>query len=86
MTHVLTIAKRELTSLFFSPIAYVVLGVFGFGTALIFSTQFIPGAPAEMRTVLGSVSVLMIFLVPASLENMPYLTLTRIEVGTTGSR
>ena len=28
----------------------------------------------------------MVFLVPASLENMPYLTLTRIEVGTTGSR
>ncbi len=65
MPHVLTIAKRELTSLFFSPIAYVVLGVFGFGTALIFSTQFVPGAPAEMRNVLGSVAVLMIFLVPA---------------------
>jgi len=28
----------------------------------------------------------MVFVVPASLENMPYLTLTRIEVGTTGSR
>jgi ABC-2 type transport system permease protein len=65
MTHVLTIAKREMTSLFFSPIAYVVLGVFGFGTALIFFTQFGPGAPAEMRGVLGAVSVLMIFLVPA---------------------
>lgn len=65
MTHVLTIAKRELTSLFFSPIAYVVLGVFGFGTAFIFTRQFIPGTPAEMRGVLGAVSVLMIFLVPA---------------------
>ncbi len=65
MTHTLTIAKRELTSLFFSPVAYVVLGVFGFGTALIFFTQFRPGAPAEMRVVLGYVSVLMIFLVPA---------------------
>jgi hypothetical protein len=28
----------------------------------------------------------MVFLVPASLEDNPYLTLTRIEVGTTGSR
>ena len=65
MTHTLTIAKRELTSLFFSPVAYVVLGVFGFATALIFFTQFGPGAPAEMRGVLGSVAVLMIFLVPA---------------------
>jgi gliding motility-associated transport system permease protein len=65
MTHVLTIAKRELTSLFFSPVAYVVLGVFGFGTALVFSTQFIPGSPAEMRGVLGAVALIMIFLVPA---------------------
>ena len=65
MPHTLTIAKRELTSLFYSPVAYVVLGVFGFGTALIFITQFRPGAPAEMRVVLGYVSVLMIFLVPA---------------------
>ena len=65
MPHTFTIAKRELTSLFFSPVAYVVLGVFGFGTALIFFTQFRPGAPAEMRGVLGAVSVLMIFLIPA---------------------
>ena len=28
----------------------------------------------------------MVFLVPASLEDNPYLTLTRIEVGTTGRR
>lgn len=28
----------------------------------------------------------MVFVVPTSLENNPYLTLTRIEVGTTGSR
>ncbi|GAB4191305.1 MAG: ABC transporter permease subunit [Phycisphaeraceae bacterium] len=65
MQHTLAIAKRELSSLFFSPVAYVVLGVFGFGTALIFFTQFGPGAPAEMRGVFGSVAVLMIFLVPA---------------------
>ena len=65
MQHILTIAKRELSCLFFSPVAYVVLGVFGFGTALIFFTQFGPGAPAEMRGVLGAVAVLMIFLVPA---------------------
>jgi len=65
MAHTFTIAKRELTSLFFSPIAYVVLGVFGFGTSLIFFSQFAPGAPAEMRGVLGAVSVLMIFLTPA---------------------
>ncbi len=66
MPHVLTIAKRELTSLFFSPIAYVVLGLFGLSTVLLFlRVSFYPGAPAEMRGVFSSVAVLMIFLVPA---------------------
>lgn len=65
MFHTLTIAKRELTSLFFSPIAYVVLSVFGFGTAVFFMLQFKPGMPAEVRDVMGTVSILMIFLIPA---------------------
>ncbi|MCH7865243.1 MAG: ABC transporter permease [Proteobacteria bacterium] len=65
MPHVLTIAKRELSSLFFSPVAYVVLGLFGFGTALLFLAGFGPGAPAEMRSLLWSVLWLMIPLVPA---------------------
>ena len=34
MFKTLTIAKRELTSLFYSPIAYVVMGLFALGTAL----------------------------------------------------
>ena len=65
MQQTLTIAKRELSSLFFSPIAYVVLGVFGFSTAVFFLLQFQPGTPAEMRGVMGTVSILMIFFVPA---------------------
>jgi ABC-2 type transport system permease protein len=65
MPHVLTIAKRELSSLFFSPVAYVVLGLFGFGTALLFLAGFAPGAPAEMRNLQWSVLWLMIPLVPA---------------------
>ncbi len=65
MNQTLTIAKRELSSLFFSPIAYVVLGVFGFGTAVFFLIEFKPGTPAEMRNLMGTVSILMMFLVPA---------------------
>jgi gliding motility-associated transport system permease protein len=65
MPHVLTIAKRELTSLFFSPVAYVVLGLFGFGAALMFLAGFGPGAHAEMRNLLWSVLWLMVPLVPA---------------------
>lgn len=65
MLHVATIAKRELTSLFFSPVAYVVLGLFGFGTAMLFLAGFGPGAPAEMRNLQWSVLWLMVPLVPA---------------------
>jgi len=65
MSHVLTIAKRELTSLFFSPVAYVVLGLFGFGASFLFLNQFAPGAQAQMRGLLWSVLWLMVLLVPA---------------------
>jgi len=65
MFHVPTIAKRELTSLFYSPVAYVVLGLFGFGTALLFLAGFGSGAPAEMRNLQWSILWLMVPLVPA---------------------
>ncbi len=65
MSQTLTIAKRELTSLFCSPIAYVVLGLFAFGTGMIFFLGFAPGLAAGMRSTFDSVVWLMIFLVPA---------------------
>lgn len=65
MNQVLAIAKRELTSLFYSPIAYVVLGLFALGTTLIFFISFAPGQPAGLRPTLEGVVWLMIFLVPA---------------------
>ena len=65
MTQTLTIARRELSSLFFSPIAYVVLGLFAAGTTLIFLASFGPGQPATLRPTLQAVIWLMIFLVPA---------------------
>ncbi|MBI1336812.1 MAG: ABC transporter permease subunit [Phycisphaera sp.] len=61
----LSIARRELTSLFFSPIAYVVLGLFCLGTSLIFILFYYPGQPATLRNTLFWVVWLMIFLVPA---------------------
>ena len=60
-----TIAKRELTSLFYSPIAYVVLGIFALGTSLIFVQYFQPGLPASLRLTFNGLIWLMIFLVPA---------------------
>jgi ABC-2 type transport system permease protein len=61
----LTIARRELASYFFSPIAYVVLGLFGLGSMLIFFNSFAPGEPAELRPTLEGLIWLLIFLVPA---------------------
>ncbi len=65
MNQTLTIAKRELTSLFFLPIAYVVLGIFAGGTALIFLKDFGPGEAATLRPTFKAVIWVMIFLVPA---------------------
>lgn len=65
MNSTLTIAKRELTSLFYSPIAYVVMGLFALGTTMIFFLGFTSGAQATLRTTFEGVIWLMIFLVPA---------------------
>lgn len=60
-----TIAKRELQSLFFSPIAYVVLGGFAIGSSVFFLQGFQPGRPATMRGTLDMVVWLLVFLAPA---------------------
>jgi ABC-2 type transport system permease protein len=65
MSNILTIARRELSSLFFSPIAYVVLGLFALGASWIFVMSFGPGEPATLRSTFGAIVWLMIFLVPA---------------------
>ncbi len=65
MGRTLIIARRELTGLFYSPIAYVVLGLFALGTTLIFLGSFGPGEPAELRPTLRGVVWLMVFLMPA---------------------
>ena len=61
----LTIAKRELASLFYSPIAYVVLGAFAIGSAVLFLEGFEPGRPASMRATYDAVVWLLVFLAPA---------------------
>jgi len=65
MSQTLTIARRELSSLFYSPIAYVVIALFAIGSTLIFFMGFAPGYPASMRSTYQGVIWLMIFLVPA---------------------
>ena len=65
MNQTLTIAQREWLSLFYSPIAYVVSGLFGLGTAMILLLYFGPGQPAHLRETFEGLIWLMIFLVPA---------------------
>ncbi len=61
----LTIARRELSSLFFSPIAYVVLALFSLGASLLFFTQYQVGAEASLRGTFAGIVWLLIFLAPA---------------------
>ncbi len=66
MSQTLTIAKRELSALFFSPIAYLVLGIFTFiVSTLLLLTQFSPGFPAEIREELTWIVRLLMFVAPA---------------------
>ncbi len=61
-----TIAARELTSLFYSPIAYIILALFSLGLTLIFFryTLYI-GGPADMRFTFTWVIWLLMSLAPA---------------------
>ena len=66
MSETLTIAKRELSALFFSPIAYLVLGVFAFLAAmLLIMINFASGYPAEIRDQLIWIVRLLMFVAPA---------------------
>ncbi len=66
MTQMIAIARRELTSLFCSPIAYVVMGLFSLGVALVFfAFTFWPGLPASLRDTYLWTVWLLIFLIPA---------------------
>jgi ABC-2 type transport system permease protein len=64
MSRTLTIAKRELTSIFYSPIAYLVLALFAGLTVLFFLPSFAPGLPATLRGTFNAVFWMLIFVVP----------------------
>ncbi len=65
MSRIFAVAKREWLGLFFSPIGYVVLGLFALGTALLFVARFETGAQATMRPVFDDAVWLLIFIAPA---------------------
>jgi ABC-2 type transport system permease protein len=64
MTRAITIAKRELSSYFYSPIAYVAMFLFLLVCGMLFMDDFQPGRPAGMRTLFEWMVRILVFIVP----------------------
>ena len=66
MRHVSTLARRELSVYFFSPIAYIVIAIFLMISGILFATQnFAPGAESSLRRILGDVMpIILVFILP----------------------
>jgi ABC-2 type transport system permease protein len=64
MTRAPAIARRELSSYFYSPIAYVALALFLLASGIGFWDDFQPGAPAEMRHIFQWMVWLLVFIIP----------------------
>ncbi|MEQ9460187.1 MAG: ABC transporter permease [Phycisphaeraceae bacterium] len=65
MTATWTIAKRETLSLFYAPVAYLVLGLFATIASMIFLGVFDSGAPASLRYQFTGIVWLLAFTLPA---------------------
>jgi ABC-2 type transport system permease protein len=64
MTRAPAIARRELSSYFYSPLAYVALVLFLLASAFAFWDDFQPGSPAEMRHIFQWMVFLLEFIIP----------------------
>src|SRR5688572_1892958 len=64
MNRAITIARRELSSYFFSPIAYVAMTLFLLACGFLFWDDFQPGKPVAMRTIFDWMVWLMVFIIP----------------------
>src|SRR5215207_613739 len=64
MTRATVIARRELGSYFFSPMAYVAMFLFLLATGLFFWNDFQPGQPVGMRSIFDWMVWLLVFVTP----------------------
>jgi len=64
MTRAPTIARREISSYFYSPIAYVALTIFLLAAGFFFQKDFDPGQPAGMRNVFDKMVWTLVFIIP----------------------
>ena len=60
----LVIAKRELSSYFYSPVAYVAMTLFLLAAGYFFWDDFTPGKPVEMRHTFECMLWLMVVIIP----------------------
>jgi len=58
------IARREMASYFYSPIAYVVLALFLLACGFVFRKDFQPGQVAAMRSLFESMVFFLVFAIP----------------------
>jgi len=66
MTQVLVLARRELGSMFRTPVGWIVIALYLFLTGLVFATNtLVPGDPATMRYFFGASALLLIPIAPA---------------------
>ena len=65
MKNILTIARREAGTFFQSPMAYIVVGLFLFITAILFFPTFFIYNRAEMRGFFQALPILFSFFLPA---------------------
>lgn len=64
MSAAIAIARRELLSFFFSPIAYVVMTLFLLVCGYLFRSDFAPGTPIGMRAIFDWMVWLLVFIAP----------------------
>ncbi|MCC7164430.1 MAG: ABC transporter permease subunit [Anaerolineae bacterium] len=65
MTSVITIAGRELKAYLFSPLAWIILGLFAFFTGFIFVQIMVASRVADMAPLFNWIAVLSLILAPA---------------------
>jgi ABC-2 type transport system permease protein len=64
MSRAIVIARRELSSYFYSPIAYVAMFAFLLAAGGLFWDDFKPGQPAAMRTIFEWMVWLLVVIIP----------------------
>ena len=64
MSRAPVIARRELSSYFYSSIAYVAMTLFLLISGILFWDDFQPGQPVEMRHIFESMVFILVFIIP----------------------